>query len=425
MKRFLAAFFAVFMIIGNALSVTAAEITDLPADFWASKEAAYCIREGIIGLYEDNTFRPATEVKRAEFNSMLLRTLGHQPAEIKDSKNFKDLNAENPYYSDIMKSEELGLLYGYPDKTFKPEGLITKIEVASIISHITKSSVKDVNILNQFTDANLIPDWAKNQYAKSIELGIYVNYPEPSQLLPEKVLDRAEAAVLFYKLRQAMGEVKEEYVAKEIIMGTEHLRVYPGAKSNQVTVTNYRKIIRTGNVVQANFARNFNSKASEVGQPVIMTFISDVKTEEGSLIIPKGSTLVGAVDTLVPQRKMNKNAKVTLVFHELTFPSGQKLPMSGKVLDNNGILTASKLQTFGKVAGYTLGGAAVGAGAGVAVAAIPNPKNYGTGVAIGIPVAAGIGLATGLLTPGLAYKADIKDALYIELTEDLVLEENL
>ena len=37
-----------------------------------------------------------------------------------------------------MKSEELGLVYGYPDKTFKPDNKMIKVEVTSVMSHITK-----------------------------------------------------------------------------------------------------------------------------------------------------------------------------------------------------------------------------------------------------------------------------------------------
>ena len=103
----------------------------------------------------------------------------------------------------------------------------------------------------------------------------------------------------------------------------------------------------------------------------------------------------------------------------MTTPNGQNVTVAGRVVDNNGVLTASKLKTLGKVAAYTAGGAAIGTGAGVGFAAIPSPQNYDTGVAIGLPVGIGVGLIAGLVTPGLAYKADTNDSLYIELTEDL------
>jgi len=420
MKKFLSVLFALFMIAGNAM---AAALTDVPKNHWAATEIAYCVKEGIIKPYNDGSFRPEVTVKRSEFNSMLLRALGHVPTEIRDKNMFKDLNNNYWAYSDILKSEQLGLLYGYPDNTFKPEVQITKAEVASIISHITKKSVENVGILNQFADGEDVPDWGKNQFAKSIELGIYVNYPDAAYLLPNKILNRAEAAVLLYRLRMAMGAVQEKYVAKEVTMGTEHLNVDANAANNKVTVTNFRKIVLAGNVLRANFAEDFNSKKSDVGQPVNFTFVNDVYTEEGSLLIPRGSILSAVVESLEPQKVFNKNAKVTVTFNEITFPSGKTAPVEGRVLDNKGVLTASKLATFGKLAGYTLGGAAIGAGSGVGIAAIPDPKKYGTGVAVGLPVGAGAGLVTGLVTPGLPFKADVEDSLLIELTQDFSIYE--
>ncbi len=421
MKKIIVFIFAFFLSLGNAF---AEELIDVPADFWAVKEIVYCIREGIISAYPGSIFKPEDQVKRAEFNSMLLRTLGHKQIDSADSNKFKDINDSYWAYADILKSVRLGLLYGYPDKSFKPEEYITKAEVASIISHITKNDVKDISILNQFSDSNTIPVWAKKQYAKAVELGIYVNYPEMAFLLPNKVLNRAEAAVILYRLRMAMGLVQEKYVAREIVTGTEHLRIESGAPNNKITITNYRKIVQAGNVIRVNFAEPFNSKRLDVGKTVKFNFVDDVVTEEGSVLIPKGSTASAVISVLDKQRAFNKNAKVALTFNEIGLPSGQNIQISGRVFQNDGILTATKMATFGKVAGYTAGGLVVGAGAGVSGSAMASPHNWGTGMAIGLPVGAGVGLLTGLITPGLPYKANTKDSILVEITEDFSITES-
>lgn len=74
--------------------------------------------------------------------------------------------------------------------------------------------------------------------------------------------------------------------------------------------------------------------------------------------------------------------------------------------------------TAGKVALYTVGGAAVGTGAGVGFSFIPNPDKVGTGIAIGTPVGAGVGLVTGLVTPGLNYSAKKGETVKVILLED-------
>ena len=74
--------------------------------------------------------------------------------------------------------------------------------------------------------------------------------------------------------------------------------------------------------------------------------------------------------------------------------------------------------TAGKIALYTVGGAAVGTGAGVGFSFIPDPDKVGTGIAIGTPVGAGLGLITGLVTPGLNYNAKQGEEIQVILLED-------
>ena len=74
--------------------------------------------------------------------------------------------------------------------------------------------------------------------------------------------------------------------------------------------------------------------------------------------------------------------------------------------------------TAGKLFLSTITGGIVGAGAGVGFAFIPNPAKLGTGFAIGIPVGCGVGLLTGLITPGLHYRAKQGENVYALLIED-------
>lgn len=423
MKKLLSVLFATLVMAGNAI---AAEITDIPENYWAATEISYCVKNGIIKQYGDGSFKPEVEVKRAEFNSMLLRTLGYLPTEVPDKNIFKDLNNNHWSYSDILKSEQMGLLYGYPDKTFKPEVKITKTETASIISHITKQVAENVGILSQFADGKDVPAWGKNQYAKSIELGIYVNYPDAAYLLPNKTLNRAEAAVLLYRLRKAMGEIQEKYVAKEVTVGTEHLDngdysdgdASGDFANNKVMVTNFRRIVLAGNVIRASFVGNFDANSIDFESPLNFTFVNDVYTEEGSLIIPRGSMLKAIVSAMEPQKVISPDTKISVVFSEITFPSGKKAALHGKILDKKGDLTIARLATFGNIAGYTLGGAAIGAGSGVGIAAAPDMAKRKKAALDGLKSASGAGRLTGLVTPGLPIKADVDDSLFIELTRD-------
>ena len=390
---------------------------DVPADYWANKEITGCVKWGILNL-KNGKFNPDELVTRSDFNSALLRALGHPTSTLSPENKFSDVDSSRKDYSDILLSESIGLIYGYTDGTFKPDKVINKSETASIISHITKD-VTSTSALNAFADKNDVPAWAKRQYAKTIDLGVYVNYPDEKYLLPVKELNRAEAAVLLYKLKKKISAVKEQYVAKERVEGTEHLNVYKKAENHDVTVTNLRNIVRSGNVIKGYFDQYFNSKRSDEGDDVLFVAKKDIYTEEGTLLIPQDTKMLAKVATLEDQKWFNKNAKVTLDFVSMTLPNGRVLPFKARVLNHDGILTSN---WWGKPLAYTVGGAALGTGTAIAITA--HNEQIPEGLAVGIPVGAGVGAIAGFVTKGLAYKANEKDSLWLELTQDLSIPKN-
>ncbi len=414
MKKILA-MFAVFFMMLAFNPANAATYSDVPANYWANKEITAVVNDGILSL-KNKSFLPDEEVSRSDFNSALLRTLGHKKTTLTDENPFSDVVSSRADYGDILMSSKLGLIYGYSDGTFKPDRIMTKAEAASVISHITKDFKGNVESLNGFTDKDSIPAWAVGQYAKTVDLGVYVNYPDDDQLLPNKNLNRAEAAVLLYKLKQQISAVKEQYVNKETLIGTEHLDVTNKAEVDEVQITNLRKIVLAKNIIKGYFYTYFSSKDAAVGDTVTFTAKNDIYTEEGTLVIPAATTMKATITDIVAKKWWNKNDKVSVEFESMTLPSGVCVPFKADVINNNGVLTENR---WAKPVGYTVAGAVIGAGAGVGIAGFTGHHHYGNGVAIGTPVGAGLGLLTGLTTKGRTYKANDGDYVWLELTQDL------
>ena len=416
MKKILA-MIAVFFMMAAFNSANAAVYKDVPADYWANKEITAVVNDGILSL-KKNAFLPEQEVTRSDFNSALLKTLGHRATTLSETNPFSDVVSSRPDYGDILLSSKLGLIYGYSDGTFKPDRIMTKAEAASVISHITKDYKGNVKSLDPFTDKDSVPCWAAKQFAKTIDLGIYVNYPDANELLPNKNLNRAEAAVLLYKLKQSISAVKEQYVSKESVISVEHLDVTKKAEVDEVQITNMRKIVLAKNIIKGYFYTYFSSKDAQVGDTVKFTAKNDIYTEEGTLVIPADTTMAAKITSVEPKKWWNKNDKVTVEFETMTLPNGTCVPFKAEVINNNGVLTENR---WAKPVGYTVGGAVVGTGVGMGIAAIAegDDDHFGEGIAIGAPVGAGVGLLTGLTTPGRTYKANDGDFVWLELTEDL------
>ena len=420
MKKLLAGLMAFSLLALNAVPALAAtkSIVDVDKDYWAQAEIASVVADDIMTVSETGHFYPELTVTRVEFVKALLKLLSNENLNVEIQNKFTDVTTSDPDYSDILRSEQLGLVYGYPNGTFQPAKVMLRDEVQSVISHITKDAVTDTAILNHFDDANAVPNWAKIPYAKSLAYGIYVNYPNPKELRPLDELTRAEAAVLLARLKDKITLVKEEYVGGEKVVAVEHLDVKRNAPSNEVKVTNLRYVVLEGNVLEVAFTDKFRSEAALTGDVVTFTNPEDICTVEGSLLIPAGSVFKGEVLDVTAPKIFNKNARAYIQLTEITLPDGKKVDLNAKPFYKDYALKEGPWMTAGKIAAWTVGIGAVGTGAGVGFAFIPDPVKVGTGVAIGTPVGAALGLITGLVTPGLNYDARTGEEIYVILLDD-------
>ncbi len=417
MKKFVSGVMALCLLAFNAIPVLAASIADVSQNYWASKEINIVVDNNIMTL-SGNRFNPEGNMTRVEFVNALLKVLSDENLNVTISNKFKDVQSSNPNYENILRSQQLGLVYGYPDGTFKPNNTVLRSEAQSVISHITKDMDADTSVLNQFKDAAAIPAWAKKVYAKTINYGIYVNYPDSRELRPNDNLSRAEAAVLLARLKEKLDLVKQEYIGTTRI---EHLDVTRKAPNNEVAINNIQSTINQGNVLVVAFEDKFKSEEHKAGDIVTFVADKDISTEEGTLIIPAGTKFVAQINEIQPPKKFNKNARVYPQLTKIILPSGKELAFNAKPFSKDYSLKEGPWMTTGKLLLCTAAGAAVGTGAGVGFAFIPSPANIGTGVAIGTPVGAAVGLVTGLITPGLQYHAKAGENIYVILLDDAVI----
>ena len=428
-KNLAAIFLSLTLLLTSVSTALAKSYTDIPDDYWAAEEIEDVVTKNIVPLYGDNTYRPLETVTRVDWTEWLLRALGLAQAPITAEPNYSDVDETTYGYPSIARSDQFGLIYGYTDGEFKPQRFITKCETASIMSHITKDTEVDTANLYQFADNQEIPNWGRYPFSKAIKYGLYVNYPLETELNPNRELNRAEAAVLLARLMRALDLVDDNYKAEEpqsevpaepseYILSVEHLDNYGKAIVDRVNITNLRLIILAKNVFKVHFLEKFNSTKAQIGDVVPFYFKKDVVTKEGTLVIPAGTKLYATVAELRDKDWVNKNDEVYLNFTKIVFPNGNEYPFIARVLNNQeGVLSENK---WLKPLEYTVAGAAVG---GVALGLPIGEANdrSGDGMAIGFPIGAGVGLATGWLTPGVNFKAGKDEDVLVELKVDCSL----
>lgn len=420
MKKVLASLMAFCLLALNAVPALAAakmseaKIADVSETYWAAKEIATVVSNNIMTLDEQNRFNPEVEVSRICFVKSLLKLLSNDNLNVSVANSFSDVAADDANYSDILRSQQLGLVYGYPDGTFKASQLMSRAETQSVISHITKEKISDTSALKTFADYKSVPAWATQVYAKTIEYGIYVNYPNSNELRPNDILTRAEAAVLLAKLKAKIDLVKNQYKGAT----TEHLNVKKKAPCNEVTILENVNTIKEGNVLAVAFNEKFKSDKHVSGDAVHFVNKGAIYTVEGTMIIPANSKFSGNIINIQKQKWFNKNARVYVQLTQIETANGDKVALNAKPFYKEYALKEGPWMTTGKLALSTIGGVGIGIPAGVGFAFIPSPAKIGTGIAIGAPVGAAVGLITGLVTPGLKYHAKAGEQIYVILLED-------
>ena len=423
MKRILASLLVVCFLGFNSAPAMAAILNDITSGYWATREISQVVDDEIMTTDSNGNFLPESTITRADFVSALLKVLRNSNLDANPNNNYSDVQPSDSFYDDIMRSDALDLVHGYPDGSFKPNQAILRSECTAVISHITKDLDVDVNIVNKFTDVSAIPTWAVDEYAKSLTYGIYVNHPDPNMLEPNRALTRAEAAVIFYQLKNKLGFVKSQYVGEaapepETLLGIEHLNAYEKAPNDKVKITNYRQIILQGNAFTVAFDDTFWSKKHHAGERVNFVLPSSLYTKEGTKLLPAGTKVIADIAKIEPPRCCNKNARVHLIFKSIVLPDGSAYDMYGKPFTKDYTLKEGPWMTFWKLFASTVTFGCIGAGAGTGFAFIPNPAKIGTGLAIGIPVGCTIGLITGLITPGLHYRAKKGELVPVILLDD-------
>ena len=127
--------------------------TDVKAADWFNNAISTMSNAGIVNGYPDGSFNPNGNITRAEFAAMAIRFF--QDAKVGPSK-FSDTIGHWAEEA-INKAQAQGLITGYPDGTFRPDEPITRAEAMTIMNRVLKRAPHKDHLLSErymitFTD---------------------------------------------------------------------------------------------------------------------------------------------------------------------------------------------------------------------------------------------------------------------------------
>lgn len=121
--------------------VSATTFKDVSPEHWYFQSVSSLQRLGIIQGRGDGAFRASEPVSREELAAIVYRALdyiAYHPGQGNIEFSFKDEGQIAGYSMDAVKGlQQAGIIQGYADKTFKPKGLTTRMEAATIIYKLT------------------------------------------------------------------------------------------------------------------------------------------------------------------------------------------------------------------------------------------------------------------------------------------------
>ena len=131
------------------------DYSDVADGSWYNNAVSTLSNMGILGGYEDGTFRPNASITRAEFAKIAVSFFDW--ADIEAVNDFVDVS-DSAWYADyVAVAAEIGLIEGYGGNVFRPEAAITRAEACAIINR-TLGRAPDAEHLLPVSQMNTWPD---------------------------------------------------------------------------------------------------------------------------------------------------------------------------------------------------------------------------------------------------------------------------
>jgi len=176
---------------------------DLPQEHWAYEVIENLTSLGIIAGYPDKTFHPEGSVTRAEFAKII--TLSFKiPVPSNSGSRFPDVGAFHWGAPFVEACALEGIIEGYPDGNFYPEKPVSKEEVLTIL---IRRILPDQELLPEsVTFPDVEPErWSSPYIEAALTLGLFTRddplFTEKGLFHPDVSCTRTQACYLVFRAR--------------------------------------------------------------------------------------------------------------------------------------------------------------------------------------------------------------------------------
>lgn len=343
--------------------------SDVSSNYWAAQFIQQLSQRGVIAGFPDGTFRPEDAVTRAQFAAMVNKAF--QKAQQRQAINFVDVPSNYWASSAIGQAYTIGFLSGYPGNRFEPNQAIPRqqvlVSLANGLAYTPSGNTEST--LQYFNDASNIASYARSPIAAATQKQIVVNYPNVKFLNPTATATRAQVAAFIYQAlvssNQASAINSPYVVAAGSTTPTAVSVTIPQGTAIPVKYDKAEKILVT----------------KDETAPLTLTVSQNVVTQDGSVVIPAGSQVIGQLKPATGGSQF--------IAEKLVLANGQEYQINA----SSQVITKTETVKKGVSTNAIIKDTVLGAGAAAAVSAVTGDRAIATEEVLG---GAGIGALIGL-----------------------------
>ena len=328
----------------------ATAFSDVSQNYWAEDFISSLVNQGIIAGFPDGTFRPDAPVTRSQFAAMLQKAF--QSNKTRSSIDFSDVSSGYWAAPAIDNAYEMGFLSGYPGGMFKPEQNIPREQVlVSLANGLNYRPSGNVDtVLDYYSDAASISNFARSPIAAATEKQMVVDYPTLTNLNPTRNATRAEVAAFLYQALVSQGRAST--ISSQYVVAQEPV------------ATNYR--IPAGTTIPVTYKEEKILLAKDESAEVILNVANNLTTSNGTILIPSGSQVKGMLQPTANGTQF--------VAQQLILTNGKTVNFSA----TSNVVTTTETVTKGTNVKTLVRNAALGTAAAAAISAITGDKAIAT-----------------------------------------------
>ena len=179
----------------------------------------------IVG-YPDGNVSPERKITRAEISTIFFRLLTDEARDINwtTQNAFPDVDAGSWYNNAISVMSKMGTINGYPDGTFRPNGAVTRAEIAAMAARFARQM--QMIPINDLRFSDVAGHWAKEDIEYAAEIG-WVNGYLDGTYKPGQNMTRAEFMTLINRMLERVPETSGDLLPDEMIRWADNAD--PGA----------------------------------------------------------------------------------------------------------------------------------------------------------------------------------------------------